>query len=343
MKRRDLLALAAAPALPAGAAAGVAGAARPTPWRIHAVTYRGRTDVERGFADYFAARGIPVEITWRDIALDPARLPGLVDEIRRERPDLVHTWGTGVTLGIAGRWDAHDTARYVHDIPIVFSLVAAPVGAGIVPDVHAPGRPVTGVSHVASLAVQLQTMANYRPYRSVGMLHSPNEPNSAAVLKELQALGRSRGIAVLARPFRVNAAGQPSADGAAELVRQLHAEGAQWLYMPPDSFLSTQARDVVVPAALAQGLPAFASTEQLMSAGALLGLVSRYYNVGQFAAFKAEQILSGKAPAARIPVETLTRFSLQIDVAVARRLGLLPPLEMFNYAELVGDARNGSS
>jgi len=96
MKRRDLLALALpAPALAAGAATPVA---RPTPWRIFAVTYRGRTDVERGFADHFAARGLPVEITWRDIALDPARLPGVVDEIRRERPDLVHTWGiSGLT------------------------------------------------------------------------------------------------------------------------------------------------------------------------------------------------------------------------------------------------------
>ena len=341
MKRRDLLALAlTAPALATGATTPVA---RSTPWRILAVTYRGRTDVERGFADHFAARGIPVDITWRDIALDPARLPGVVDEIRRERPDLVHTWGTGVTLGIAGRWDAPDESRFVRDIPVVFSLVAAPVGVGIVPDVRAPGRPVTGVCHVASLAVQLQAMTNYRPCRALGMLHSPNEPNSAAVLAELQALGRRRGIAVHAAPFRVNAAGQPVADGAGELVRQLRADGAEWLYMPPDSFLSTQARDVVVPAALAQGLPAFASTEQLMSAGALLGLVSRYYSVGQFAAFKAEQILAGKMPASRIPVETLTRFSLQVDLGAARRLGMLPPLEMFNYAELIGSARPGSS
>ena len=337
MKRRDLLAL----ALPIPAA--LAATPRPTPWRMYAVTYRGRTDVERGFADYFAARGIPVEITWRDIALDPSRLPGLVDEIRRERPDLVHTWGTGVTLGIVGRWDAKDPSRYVRDIPVVFSLVATPVGAGIVPDVAAPGRPVTGVCHVASLAVQMQTMANYRPHRAIGMLYSPNEPNSLAVLKELTALGQRRGVAVLATPFRTNAAGQPVADGAQELVRQLRADGAQWLYMPPDSFLSTQARDVVVPAALAQGLPAFASTEQLMSAGALLGLVSRYYNVGQFAGFKAEQILAGKAAATHIPIETLTRFSLQINLTVARRLGALPPLDMFNYAELIGDASKGTS
>ncbi|MEP6503974.1 MAG: ABC transporter substrate-binding protein [Betaproteobacteria bacterium] len=331
MIRRDLL----AQALAAGTTTAIAAR---RPWRIHAITYRGRTAVEEGFEAYFATRDIPVEIAWRDIALDPARLPALVDEIRRERPDLVHTWGTGVTLGIVGRWDEADRSRHVTDIPVVFSLVAAPVGTGIVPDLRAPGRAVTGVSHVASLAAQLQAMATYRPLHKVGMLYSLNEPNSVAVLQELQALGRREGFAVLATPFRVDAAGRSNGDGAAEIVRGFQAAGASWLYMPPDSFLSTQARDVVVPAALAAGLPVFASTEQLMAAGALLGLVSRYYNVGQFAAYKAQQILVGHVPPARIPVETLTRFSLQINLRVARRLDALPPLAMFNYAELIGDA-----
>ena len=341
MNRRDLLALALLARATDGSNA--IAATPPRPWRIHAVTYRGRTEVEHGFADYFAARGIPVEITWRDIALDTSRLPALVDEMRHARPDLIHAWGTGVTLGIVGRWDDADASRYIRDIPVVFSLVAAPVGAGIVRDVHVPGRAVTGVSHVASLEAQVQAMANYRPLRRVGMLYSPNEPNSAAVLQALQALGRRRGFAVLAEPFRVDATGQPSADGAADIVRRLQAAGADWLYMPPDSFLGTQARDVVVPAALAARLPAFASTEQLMAAGALLGLVSHYYNVGQFAAYKAEQILVGRTPPTQIPVETLTRFSLQINLRVARRLDVLPPLDMFNYAELIGDAGKAAS
>ncbi|MBV8604094.1 MAG: hypothetical protein JO224_05355 [Pelomonas sp.] len=315
------------------------------PWRIWAITYRGRTEVERGFADYIAARGVPVEITWRDIALDPARLPAIVAEIRalppEARPDLIHTWGTGVTLGIAGRWDARDRGRYVEGIPVVFSLVAAPVGAGIVADLRAPGRAVTGVGHMAGLAAQAQAMASYRPFRRIGILYSANEPNSVAVLDELRGVGRRQGFEVLERTFGVDAAGRPSGAGAAELVQGLAAAGAGWLYMPPDSFLNTQARELVVPAALAAGLPAFASTEQLMAAGALLGLVSHYYNVGQFAAYKAEQILVGRVPAARIPVETLARFALQVDLGAARRLGLLPPLEMFNYAELIGDARRG--
>ena len=44
-------------------------------------------------------------------------------------------------------------------------------------------------------------------------------------------------------------------------------------------------------------LPTFASTEQLMETGALTGLVSRYHSIGQFTAYKAEQILVNKVPA----------------------------------------------
>ena len=42
-----------------------------------------------------------------------------------------------------------------------------------------------------------------------------------------------------------------------------------------------------------------------------------------------------KGPAAKIPVETLTRFSLQVRMDVAEALKLPPPLPMFNYAELI--------
>jgi len=339
MRRRNLLALAPLAMLPTARAA-------PRPWRIWAITYRGKTDVERGFSDYLTTHGIPVEITWRDIALDPARLPALVDEIRAlppdAKPDLIHTWGTGVTLGIVGRFDAPDRSRFITDIPVVFSLVASPVGAGILADLHAPGRAVTGVSHMAGLAEQVQAMASYRAFTKLGMLYSANEPNSAAVLRELQQLGRSRGFEMLAAPFGTDAAGRITGKGAAAVVQRFAASGAGWLYMPPDSFLNTQARDNVVPAALAAGLPAFASTEQLMAAGALLGLVSHYYNVGQFAAYKAAQILLDKLPPQRIPAEALPRFALQIDLGVARRLGVLPPLAMFNYAELIGTAGQAS-
>jgi putative ABC transport system substrate-binding protein len=108
-----------------------------------------------------------------------------------------------------------------------------------------------------------------------------------------------------------------------------------WLYLPPDSYLNTQTRNLIIPAAMESNLPTFASTEGLMETGALMGLVARYHSIGQFTAYKAEQILVQKRRPETIPIETLTRFSLQVRMDVAEQLKLPPPLPMFNYAELI--------
>jgi len=140
---------------------------------------------------------------------------------------------------------------------------------------------------------------------------------------------------VVAKPLKLDASKRVTAEGAPEMIRELKQQKVDWLYLPPDSYLGTQAKAVIIPAAMEQGLPTFASTEQLMETGALTGLVSRYHSIGQFTAYKAEQILVHKVQASRIPVETLTRFSLQVRMDVAEALRLPPPLPMFNYAELI--------
>ncbi|MFM9886459.1 MAG: ABC transporter substrate-binding protein [Burkholderiales bacterium] len=305
------------------------------PYRIYAITFRGMTDVEKGFKDHFASRQIPVEITFRDLNRDSARLPGFVQEIRATRPDLIYTWGTSVTLGIVGPHDAGDRARYITDIPVVFTLVAAPVLAKIVGDLRSSKRNVTGVYHVAPTEAQIRTMASYRPFDTLGVLYTPTEQNSVVVMDELRKLARERGFTVVDRTFRLDASRKVTAEGAADLVREIKDAKAQWLYLPPDSFLGSQAKDLIIPAAMEVGLPTFASTEQLMEAGALAGLVSRYHSIGQFTAYKAEQILVGKTAPAAIPIETLKRFSFQIRMEAAERLKFPPPLPMLNYAELI--------
>jgi putative ABC transport system substrate-binding protein len=305
------------------------------PLRIYAITYRGMTDVERGFQEYFAARRIPVQITFRDLNRDDTRLPGFIEEIRRTRPDLIYTWGTPVTLGVVGTYDGVDPALHITDIPVVFTLVAAPVLARIVPDLKGSRRNVTGVYHVAPTEAQVRAMASYRPIKSIGIIYTPTERNAVLVVEELREVSRSMGFQVVAKPLRLDAQKRVTAEGAPELVRELKQQKVDWLYLPPDSFLATQAQKVIIPAAMAAGLPTFASTEQFIAVGALTGLVSRYHSIGQFTAYKAEQILIHKVPPSRIPVETLTRFSLQVRMDVAEQLKMPPPLPMFNYAELI--------
>jgi putative ABC transport system substrate-binding protein len=305
------------------------------PYRIYAITFRGMTDVERGFQDYFASRRIPVQITWRDLNRDASRMPGFLEEIRRMRPDLVYTWGTSVTLGVVGTYDGYDPNTHITDIPVVFTLVAAPVLAKIVPDLKNTKRNVTGVFHVAPTEAQIRAMASYRPFKSIGILYTPTEQNSVVVVDEVREVSKRLGFQVIARPLKLDAAKKVTSEGAPEMIRELKQQKVDWLYLPPDSYLGTQAKAVIIPAAMENGLPTFASTEQLMETGALTGLVSRYHSIGQFTAYKAEQILVHKVPATKIPVETLTRFSLQVRLDVAEQLKLPPPLPMFNYAELI--------
>ncbi len=305
------------------------------PYRIYAITFRGMTDVEKGFQDYFAARRIPVQITFRDLNRDNTRMPGFIEEIRRTKPDLVYTWGTSVTLGVVGTYDQVDPQANITDIPVVFTLVAAPVLAKIVRDLKNPGRNVTGVYHVAPTEAQIRAMASYRPFKSLGILYTPTEQNSVVVVEEVREVSKRLGFSVIAKPLKLDANKKVTAEGAPEMIRELKQQNAEWLYLPPDSYLGTQAQKVIIPAAMAVGLPAFASTEQLMDTGALTGLVSRYHAIGQFTAYKAEQILVNKVPPSKIPVETLTRFALQVRMDVAEALKLPPPLPMFNYAELI--------
>ena len=134
-------------------------------------------------------------------------------------------------------------------------------------------------------------------------------------------------------------------DGSSNLVAQIQRAGAQWLYLLPDTFLGT-VYGRVTPAALQLKLPSFGAAElAVRSGGALLGLVSRYWSVGQLAGAKAAQILvEGKAPA-QVPVETLKRFSLLVNMRVAHSLHLYPPIDMLNYAEViaVGDGASPAS
>ena len=317
------------------AADGTALAQGQKKYRIYAITFRGMTEVERGFQEYFAARRIPVEITFRDLARDASKMPGFIEEIRQTRPDLIYTWGTSVTLGVVGPYDAIDRSKHITDIPVVFTMVAAPVLAKIVPDLASSKRNLTGVYIVAPTETQMKAMASYRPIKTLGMLYTPTEQNSVVVLEEVKALSKKMGYSVIAKPFKMDAAKKVTNEGAADMVREMKQQGADWLYLPPDSYLNTQTKNLIIPAAMEAKLPTFASTEGLMETGALMGLIARYHSIGQFTAYKAEQILVQRKRIETLPVETLTRFSLQVRMDVAEQLQLPPPLPMFNYAELI--------
>ena len=304
-------------------------------YTIYMVTWRGWEDGSQGFEDYLERRKLPVDLVVRDCERDADAIPGFVAEAKELQPDLVYTWGTTTALGVFGRLGEVDPARNITEIPGVFNIVSTPIEAGLVAAYDEPRPNLTGALYLVPIETQLRTMRAYGPVDKVGMVYNELEANSRLTVGRMQALGEAEGFATEAFPMPLDDAGTPDVEALPEQVRLAEAGGSDWLYIPPDSFLNVN-RDILTAAARDAGLPTFASAENFIRAShGLVGLVSRYYNVGQYVGYLAEQILVGGRSPGELPIRNLDRFSLIVNMTTAHDLGFYPPLSMLSIAEFV--------
>lgn len=313
---------------------------------------------EAAFQDALRKRGFKGRFESLLFSGKSADQPALVAKIREARPALIYTYGTPTTLAVAGPFDNRTDTRtdakagaktdpakaFVRDIPVVFADVTDPVASKVVAagTERAPQGQVTGVSHVAPLAVQLQALDTYRagqpPLQRLGYLVNPAEANTALVLERLKALSPTRtpGFEVLSETLATDAAGAPDPAGIAPAVQRLKARGAQWLYIGPSTFLAFSQRDATTQAALDAGLPTFCATESVVrKSKCLFGLFSNSANVGRLAGEKAAAILLNRQPVSAVPVETLQRFAMLVNLPVSLALRQYPPLGLLDVAEVL--------
>jgi putative tryptophan/tyrosine transport system substrate-binding protein len=284
----------------------------------------------RGFRDAITKQIPEAKVFLWEVKTDD--YPGLPDRIRNEKPDLIFTWGTPVTLAIAGR---HDQPNGIKDIPVVFCFVADPVRAKLVADSTKPGRNVTGASHLAPLATQFRSIRQYDTLNKLGVVYNPIEPNAIAMVEALKAESGPSNVELILESVDVLPDGKPDPASIPGKIAKVKAAGADWLYMGPDTFISLTHRAIVTRAALENNLPTFAATETPIRSGdGLYGLYSASENVGRFAAFKAAQILRKQKPIGEIPIETLQRFVVIINITVAKALNRIPPLALLKIADV---------
>lgn len=296
------------------------------------VTPRGETVMERVFMDELKRRVGPVRFTLiKPDAAQPASMAGLPDQIRKANPDLIYTWGTPSTVAVAG---PHDAPR-IADIPIVFTVVADPLRAKLVTNLKRPGRNVTGTSHLAPLAVQLDAMRSYRPFDTLGVVYNPKEANTKFMLEDLTAEAAALKLTLLVEAVGLNPAGEPDPTTLTPQIQRLKDRGAQWLYLGPDTFVAFTHRQLTTEAAVRAGLPAFSANESaIRDAHSLFGLFSPVENMARFVAYKAALILKGEKKVAEVPIETLQRFSVLVNMCVAKTLKAYPPMTLLSYADV---------
>ena len=299
------------------------------------VPWRGITDAEKGFMDYLERQNIKVEYTILDVKKDKSLLPGYVQKIKEIKPDLVYVFGTSGAVGLCGTKDNHPADKYITDIPVVFNIVSVPVKSGLVATLETSERNITGASHIVPLDSQMKAIQSLLDLESLGVVYNPQEKNALVAVAGLEKLSKEIGFTLYKAPFSIGPDQKTDPASIPSTVKGLAEKKPQMIYLPSDSFLVANAKSVVAEIS-SYKIPSFSATEVPIKKGqALTGLVSRYYNVGQLAGYKAEQILVHKKAPKDIPMETLSRFSFMFNMATAKQLEFYPPLSVLKVAEIL--------
>ncbi|MDX1433359.1 MAG: ABC transporter substrate-binding protein [Gammaproteobacteria bacterium] len=304
---------------------------------IYMAVWRGCEEACEAFKYAILDSGVKAEVVVRDANRDKSVLPKLVAEARDMNADLVVTWGTSVTRGMVGTLDEVDDERFLNERPVVFMIVADPIGARIIESYEKTGRAnVTGTRNRVPEEVNINAIRSYYPeFARLGMLYNTNEKNSVIKVEEMRELGARMGFELVALELELDASGHPDPAQIPAKVKELKERGADFIYVGSSSFL-TKNQDVFTEAALEQKIPVLSPYENMVrKSHALLSVAARYADVGVLAAEQSRKILAGGATPGDLPVVAVEQFAYVVNLDTARRLNLLPPIDVLQIAETV--------
>ena len=304
---------------------------------IYAVLWRGCEESCKAFTEVIESSSINAEILLRNADGDKSGFADWIKEIRSLNADLVLTWGTSVTLGMAGTLDYKDSPNYINQIPLVFMIVADPVGSGIIESYSNTGRDnVTGTRNRPPDSVFIKAIRSYLPgFKKLGMLYNSNEPNSVQKVSDILDLAKEMSFELISHDLRLDDEGHPIKDDIHAKMAQLKSAGVDFVYMGSSSFLRKN-QDLFTDAAVNNGLPVLSPYQNTVTdSQALLSVAARYQDVGTLAAEQALLILKEDKKPGDLPVRSVSRYTYLVNMKVASKLNLYPSVEILQFAQLI--------
>ena len=215
----------------------------------------------------------------------------------------------------------------IKNIPIVFAIVSDPVGAGIAASKESSGNNVTGASHLVPFDSQYKALSRVKKISKLGIIYNPKEANSIIARDQMKRLGiESNTYTMVESPV--------SDESEIESAVQALIGKVDYIYLPSDSFIIANGAKVM-EIINRYRIPTFSAAESLVrNNGALVGLVSSYFKVGELAAQKAVKILEGADPK-DVSVDTLVKFSFLVNAKTMREIGTVVPVTVLRGAEII--------
>jgi len=214
-------------------------------------------------------------------------------------------------------------------IPIVFAIVADPVGAGYVESLARPGGNATGFTpyeySIAGKWLELLKQIAPRVTRAAVLRDSAIAagPGQFGVL---QALAPSLGVEL--RPIDIR-----NADDVERSVRTF-AQGSNGGLIVTGSPAAVAHRDLIIALAARHRLPAIYSNRLFVAASGLMSYGPDFLDQFRRAAGYVDRVLKGEKPA-DLPVQAPNKYDLVINLMTAKALGLDVPATLLARADEV--------
>jgi putative tryptophan/tyrosine transport system substrate-binding protein len=321
MRRRDVLALLGGAAVMSPAFCPLAARAQQTAMPV--IGYLGASSPEatapfvtpfrKGLSEIGYVEGQNLAIEYRWAATQYERLPELAADLVRRRVAVIAAPGN-MPAALAAK-GATTT------IPIVFSVGADPVKAGLVASQNRPGGNATGMYQMTNTLSEKRLGLLHELVRSAGLvavLINPNsEINAETATQDLQAAARIIGQKIAMVPARTNR----EIDAAFASMTQMRADA---LLIVSDTLFTSQ-RVQIVTLAARHGIPAIYTQREYAEVGGLMSYGANLLDMYRQAGIYTGRILKGEKPA-DLPVVQPTKYELVINLNTARAFGIdIPP------------------
>jgi putative ABC transport system substrate-binding protein len=258
----------------------------------------------------------------RDVMFDIRFTEGKLDAMPAAAEALVKG---GVDLIFTSQEAATQAAKgATTSVPIVFTLVGDPVGAGIVSKLAQPAGNVTGISSLQTelVAKRLEMLKTIAPgVRRVWLIYYGVDLSTAPMIaKALDAAQRMK--------LEVVAKGVLDTGELKRVLQEVRRYDA--LLVPEGS--NPDLAVAIIEQARASRIPAVFGTALWVGYGGLISYGPDYYAQGMQAAGLVAKILRGARPQ-DLPVEGAEKIDLAVNLKTAEELGLVVPRKILLRAD----------
>ncbi len=247
------------------------------------------------------------------VAGDVGRVAPLVRKFAADKYDLIYTVTTPVTQAVkAGVAGEHI------DIPVVFTVVADPVGSHVVADLRHPGANITGISHVSKELLPQRLLLLKKAFpeiKRIAVFYNPDEEISKSSFEQHHIHQVAEDIGVTLVVNRVH-----SLPELRKVCQGLTIKEIDSVFMLPDALSVASFKDFLQLSHRLR-IPFMVIDNVLLQRGGVMGYSPDFFAVGVQAAREVEQILKGVSPG-DIAVQNPEKVKLTVSLKEARKLDL---------------------